>query len=252
MENLIFRFEIKDFPMQLVRLASLLILLCASLAPAQERQCTLKLAQLPDAPELVGFRMGMTKDQVKARIPQVIFGKTNSFGVSKTSINPDFDPRIDKSTFAGVRTVSLDFLDGRITSLWFGYDSSFKLHTVPDFIEEISRSLHLPDAWTPWKSRGQQLRCADFQMTVSIVAEGPSFRILDESAEETLTARREAEEEPGSEENSEAIVGDRQSKTYYSKGCHPANEIKEANRVIFNNSEDAEKAGYQLAKQCQQ
>jgi len=238
--------------MQLVRLASLLILLCASLAPAQERQCTLKLAQLPEAPELFGFRMGMTKDQVKARIPQVVFGKTNSFGVSKTSINPDFDPRIDKSTFAGVRTVSLDFLDGRITSLWFGYDSSFKLHTVPEFIEGISRSLHLPDAWTPWKSRGQQLRCTDFQMTVSIVAEGPSFRILDESAEETVTARREAEEEQGSEENSAAIVADRQSKTYYSQGCRPANEIKEANRVIFNNSEDAEKAGYQLAKQCQQ
>ena len=181
--------------MQLTRLAPFLILLCASIAPAQDRQCTLKLAELPDAPELHGFRMGMTKDQVKARVPQVVFGKTDAFGVSKTSINPDFDPRIDKSSFAGVRTVSLDFLDDRITSLWLGYDGSFKWKTVPEFVEGISRSLHLPDAWTSWRSRGQQLRCADFQMTVSFVAEGPSFRILDENAEETLAARREASEE---------------------------------------------------------
>src|SRR5688572_30682452 len=224
--------------MQQVRLALFIVLLCASSATAQDRQCTMKLAQLADAPELFGFRMGMTKDQVKARIPQVVFGRTNGVGVSKTSINPDFDPRIDKSTFAGVRTVSLDFLDDRITSLWFGYDSSFKWHTVPEFIEGISHSLHLPNAWSTWKTRGQQLRCADFQMTVSIVAEGPSFRILDENADKTLTARREAQEEE-SEEESEAIVADRPSKLYFSKGCQPANEIKEPDRVIFNTSEDA-------------
>jgi hypothetical protein len=195
--------------------------------------------------------MGMTKDQVKVRIPQVAFGRTDEFMVSKTSINPDFDPRIDKSAFAGVRTVSLDFLDDRITSLWLGYDSSFKWHTVPEFVEGISQSLHLPNAWTSWKSRGQKLRCADFQMTVSIVADGPSFRILDESAEETLAARRDAREEQSSaEESPEAIVADRQSKIYYSKDCPPENEIKESNRIIFKTSEDAEKAGYKRGKQC--
>ena len=237
--------------MKLSRLAPLLILLCASIAPAQDKQCILKLAQLPDAPELFGFRMGMTKDQVKIRIPQVVFGRTDEFMVSKTSINPDFDPRIDKSGFAGVRTVSLDFLDDRITSLWLGYDSSFKWHTVPEFVEGISQSLHLPNAWTSWKSRGQKLRCADFQMTVSIVAEGPSFRILDESAEETLVARREAREDQSSaEESPEAIVADRQSKIYYSRTCPPENEIKESDRVIFKTSEDAEKAGYRREKRC--
>lgn len=232
-------------------LAPFLILFFVSIALAQDRQCTLKLAQLPDAPELHGFRMGMTKDQVKVRVPQVLFGKTNEFMVSKTSINPDFDPRIDKSTFVGVRTISLDFLDDRITSLWLGYDSSFKWHTVPEFVAGISQSLRLPDAWTPWKSRGQQLRCADFQMTVSIVAEGPSFRILDQHAEETLVARREAREAESSEQESlEAIVADRQTKIYYPRGCRPANEIKESDLVTFNTNEDAEKAGYKQAKQC--
>jgi hypothetical protein len=236
--------------MKLTKLAAFLILLCSSTAIAQDKQCTLKFAQLAEAPELFGFHIGMTKDQVKARIPQVVFGRTNAFGVLKTSINPDFDPRINKSTFAGVRTVSLDFLDDRMTSLWLGYDSSFKWHTVPEFIEGISQSLHLPDAWRPGKSRGQQLRCADFLMTVSLVADAPSFRILDETAEETLTARREVQQEESSEEATEEIVGDRQTKVYYPSGCRPATEIKESDQVVFSKVEDAEKAGYQRAKHC--
>jgi hypothetical protein len=252
MENLPFiQREDPGHQMQLRLIALLLIMLCASTAVAQDKQCTLKLDQLPDFPELVGFRIGMTKDQVKARVPQVVFGRTQAFGVLKTSINPDFDPKINKATFAGVRTVSLDFLDDRLTSLWLGYDSSFKWHTVPEFIEGISQSLHLPDAWRPWKFRGQQLRCADFSMTVSIVAEGASFRILDESAGEILTARREAQQEEESSESSDAIIADRQRKVYYLKDCRPAIQIKESDQVVFSKVEDAEKAGYQLAKQCQ-
>lgn len=235
--------------MHLTRRALLFLLFCASLATAQDRQCALKLAQLPNPPELFGFQMGMTKDKVKVRIPQVVFPRKTTFGLAKTSINPDFDPRIDKSTFAGVRTISLDLLDDKLTSLWLGYDTSFKWHSVPDFVEGISRSLHLPEAWTPWKSGGQQLRCADFQMTVSIVAEGPSFRILDKTAEEIWNARREAGEK-NAEEESDTVVADKRRKIYYPKGCQLPKEIKESDRVIFKDVEAAEAAGYARTQQC--
>ncbi|MEK6283294.1 MAG: hypothetical protein AABN95_23305 [Acidobacteriota bacterium] len=234
-------------------LLCLLVLLLATTVGAQEKQCGLKLADLPAAPELMGFRLGMTPDQVKARVPQVLFAKADDFGVAKTSINPDFDTRIDKSTFAGVRTVSLDFLDGRLTSLWLGYDSSFKWTTVPDYVKGISESLRLPNAWTSWRSRGQQLRCADFQMTVIIVAEGPSFRIIDDAAEQTVTARREAREEQESgsqDEQTEEIVADKKSKVYYSIGCQPEKEIKEADLIVFRSKEAAVQAGYKVAKNC--
>jgi hypothetical protein len=235
--------------------ALLLLLLCSVEVMAQENRCSLKLSDLPVAPELVGFRMGMTVDEVKARVPQVVFGRVDEFAVSKTSINPDFDPRFDKTSFAGVRTVSLDFLDGRLTSLWLGYDDTFKWKTVEDFVAGISRSLQLPNTWTPWRSRGQQLRCVDFHMTISIVAEGPSFRIVDDNAEQTLTARRVAREELESGEQEEpansAIVADRASKLYYSENCPPPREILASNRVIFVTREDAEKAGYKPAKECE-
>lgn len=235
--------------------ALLVVLASAGHLSAQDNQCKLRLSDLPTAEELKGFRLGMTIDQVKARVPQVVFGQPDILGVSKTSIHPHFDPRIDKSTFEGVRTVSLDFLDGRLTSLWIGYDSSAKWFTVDDFVRQISQSLLLPNVWSSWKSRSQQLKCADFQMTVSMVAGGPSFRILNQTAEDTWIARRaaHAEEESALEEGSqeeEVVLGDRKSKVYYSGACRTAKEISEANRVVFKSSDEAEKAGFKAARNC--
>jgi hypothetical protein len=114
--------------------------------------------------------------------------------------------------------------------------------------------LRLPDAWKPWKVRGQQLNCADFQMTVSFVAEGPSFRITDDAAEQTIAARRQAKEDQDSateESESSEIVADQRGKVYYAEGCRPAHEIKESDRTVFKTVEEAEKAGYKPAKNCQ-
>src|SRR5262245_42943390 len=104
---------------------------CAQPANAQ---CTLKSDQLPDPPELHGFRLGMTPDQAKARVPLMQFGRADEIGLIKTSFNPLYDPRFDKTAYADVRTISLDFLDQKLTTLWIGYESSFKWQTVDDFV----------------------------------------------------------------------------------------------------------------------
>lgn len=237
-------------------LALLAVLSFGGSSQAQDTQCKLKLTDLPQHAELRGFSLGMTMEQVKARVPQVVFGRVDELGGSKTTINPHFDARIDKTSFADVRTISLDFLDGRLTSLWIGYDRTFKWVTVEEFVKGISETLSLPNAWTPWKSRGQKLQCADFQVTVSTLAGGPSFRILDLRAEETFTARRIAVEEQRStiEENGEepeVIIGDKKGMIYYPTGCKPALEISEVNRVVFKTVEEAEKAKYKPARDCQ-
>src|SRR5215510_12062196 len=90
-------------PMLRLILFTLLLLLTDQAAPAQ---CTKKISDLPAAPELLGFHLGMTKDQIKARVPQTVFGRADDFGVTKTTINPYFDPTIDKTKFEGVRSVS--------------------------------------------------------------------------------------------------------------------------------------------------
>src|SRR5215203_2568028 len=161
----------------------LYILVILLFAQPSSAQCTKKVGELPAAPELLGFQLGMTKDQIKARVPQTVFGRPDPFGVTKTTINPYFDPSIDKTKFEGVRSISLDFLDERLTSLWIGFDETFKAHNVEEFVRLISTSLQIPANWSSWRGRGQQLQCADFQLTVTTVAGGPSFRILDIPAE---------------------------------------------------------------------
>ena len=146
---------------------------------AQTVPCKVSLSALPAAPELKGFHLGMTMEQAKTHVPQIVFGRTDLLGSSKTTINPGFDPRIDKSRFQDVRSISLDFLDGRLVSLWIGYDSNFKWTGIPEFVAGISQSLSLPNAWIEWKVRGRQMRCADFELTVTTIAQSPSFRIVD-------------------------------------------------------------------------
>ena len=237
----------------------LAMLLVLWLGQSVSAQCTKKAAELPAVPELLGFHLGMTKEQIKTRVPQTVFGKTDPFGITRTTINPYFDPSIDKTKFEGVRSISLDLLDERLTSLWIGFDETFKVHTVEEFVKLISQSLQVPENWSSWRYKGQQLRCADFQLIVTTVAGGPSFRVMDIAAEETVAARRQAKEEQDSlaEAGADAastepaeIIGDKQSKTYYSGACQPAKEIAEGNRVSFKTTADAEKAGFKPAKNC--
>lgn len=251
-------FGLKFRVMPLLRLihATLLVGLIFGISGTAAAQCTKKLGELPAAPELLGFRLGMTKEQIKAQVPQTVFGRTDAFGVAKTTINPYFDPKIDKTKFEGVRSISLDLLDDRLTSLWIGYDDNFKVKSAEEFLKLISQSLQVPlGSWSSWRSRGQQLRCVDFQLIVTTVAGGPSLRVLDVAAEETVATRRQAKEEQDAAaeanggEDSE-ILADKQTKTYYIGTCRPEKEIAEANRIIFKTTDEAEKAGFKLAKNC--
>ncbi|HVS20387.1 MAG TPA: hypothetical protein VHD88_00990, partial [Pyrinomonadaceae bacterium] len=168
----------------------LVLIIIAATASAQQPTCALKLDQLPLAPELRGFHLGMTFDQVKTRVPQVQFDRPDQFGVVKTSINPFFDPRYDKASFADVRTISLDFLDGQLVALWIGYENTFKWQTLDEFVAGISNSLNLPTRWST-KRGGQQLTCDGFSISVSLIAGSPSIRITNETAQETIASRRE-------------------------------------------------------------
>ena len=126
--------------------------------------------------------------------------------------------------------------------------------------EEICVGYASSGNWSTWKSRGLQLRCTDFQMIVTTVAGGPSFRLLDIAAEDLVAERRQAKEEQDAQaesnasgENTEAaaeIIGDKDSKTYYPDGCSPSKEIAEKHKVVFKTAADAEKAGFKAAKNC--
>jgi hypothetical protein len=223
------------------------ILLClVSAASISAQHCTLRSDQLSDAPELRGFRLGMTFDQVKARVPLVQFGRPDEIGLTKTSINPLYDPRFDKAAFADIRTISFDFLDGKLTTLWIGYESSFKWQSVNEFVNGISKTLNLTGSWSP-KRGGQQLRCEGFTIFISLIAGSPSIRFSDDTADETIAVRRE-EVTAAAEAR---VIADKTTKLYYPADCEAAENIATPDRLVFTNKEEAEKAGYKLAKDCQ-
>jgi hypothetical protein len=229
---------------------SFLLLTCVTAVVGQQKTCKAKVAELPAVAELRGFRLGMTKDQVKALVPQVKFGHANEFGIAKTSINPDFDPRIDKTNFANVRTISLDFLDGNVSAVWIGFENSFKWKTADEFVRGISQELSLPETWTT-KGRTQSLNCADFQLSVSMIGGGPSLRLIDTSADETITQRRQEKEDNPEVAPEPSVVGDLKTKIFYPLDCEALKQVPEKNRVQFASSAEAEKVGYKHVEGCE-
>jgi len=220
-------------------------------------QCTQKISDLAAAPELFGFHLGMTKEQVKSLVPQIHFGKTDDFGVSKTTINPGFDPKMDAAKFADVRSISLELVDDRLTSIWVGFEETYKIQDITEFAASISKSFRLPSAWSAYRGRGHQMRCADFQLIATTVARAPTLRIIDLSADETIAARRQTKEEQdaaaeAAAENGEntSVVADKKTKTYYPGTCDAAKEISTDNRLVFKTAAEAEKAGFKSGKGC--
>jgi hypothetical protein len=222
--------------------------LTAATASAQAT-CALKIDQLPESTELRGFHVGMTFEQAKAHVPQVQLARPDEFGVAKISINPYYDPSFDKTVFADVRTISLDFLDGRLVSLWIGYESSFKWQTLDAYVDGISKSLNLPAAWSV-KRGGRQLNCDGFTVFVSMIAGSPGIRISDDAAQETIATRRE-EAAAAAEAAAALVIGDQGTKLYYPSDCSALTKVRESNRIKFKDKDEAEKAGFKLAKDCQ-
>jgi hypothetical protein len=182
---------------RLVFLLLLTVSLQTFFISGQSRSCEAKLSDLSPISEFDGFSIGMTEDSARSIYKEVVIPEADAFGLSRTSFSPEFSKIIDKHGFSGVRTVSLEFLDGRISSIWFGFQDGFKWRSVDEATAGLSSELHLPPAWQR-KGREQQLTCSDFSLGVSSVAGWPSIRIIDLSAKSILQARRENAVEPSS------------------------------------------------------
>ena len=91
------------------------------------------------------------------------------------------------------------------------------------------------------------MSCEGLTVFASLVAGSPSIRIMDEAAQETIATRRE--EAAAAAEA--LVVGDQGTKLYYPAGCAALESIAEASRIKFKDKDEAEKAGFKLAKDCQ-
>lgn len=165
------------------------IFLFAATSFAQENKCALKLSQLKAAPELQGFRLGMTISDVKTIVPTLPTGKADDLGMMKTSFSPRF-AQIDKTKFENVRTVSFEFLDDKLMDLWIGYTSDFKWTTMDDFFPQMNLALGLPA--NGWQTKGteKRLECEEFQVSVTALYAGPTIRFVEKSSKKLWEQRR--------------------------------------------------------------
>ncbi len=223
-----------------------IILGASVIAHSQSQICSVKADQLKPVPDLYGLRLGMTTDEVKQALPLAQFGRADRLGVMRTSFNPHFDKRVKDTEFPDVRTISLDFLDGKLATVWIGYEASFKWPKLNEFVANFSQALGVPGEW-PVKRIGRDLSCDGFSLHAQMIAAGPSLRINDDAAQELASARL-AETIDADEKQ---VIGDQRTKSYYPSDCAARDSIPQTSRTVFKSKEEAEKAGYTLSKDCQ-
>jgi len=186
----------------------------------KEPKCTLGLDH---APELRGFRLAMTQQNVLARFPGVSIEKPDQFGLARLRLSlidsaavikaaatrdrgaqADISARpeegsafiLDGAKFPalkGVRRIELRFIDGRLSFVLAAYDDSIKWDNIDDFVSTVSKTLSLPAEWqTPAAAGGEstekELRCDAFAISASVGTDPLDSRVGAQLTLEDLAA----------------------------------------------------------------
>ncbi len=173
-----------------------------SSATAQEKvPCTLTLA---GAPTISGLRLGMTAEEVLALFPgskedsevhSNLSRPPTQFGQSSFVIRPEkFSSR---ENFPGINQITFTFLDGRVSSLTFGYNGPEYSH-VDKFVAKVVAGTNLPpvDHWEAYVGMDNQLKilaCSEFEVRVFAGGQGGNLNyvlVKDLIADKKLKDRR--------------------------------------------------------------
>ena len=170
-------------------LAILSCLCLAAAARAQQSQvCTLNVEQ---SPELRGFRLGMTADQVKARVPDIQI-RQGEFGSSNASLSSVNFRNLDAGTYKGVNDIYFFFLDDRLMRLSVNYQS-VPWKNTGQFAAKVSETLKLPNVWRDDQGMNKVLTCAGFDVTAN--ASMNTVTLNTPGYSEIVSGRREQRDE---------------------------------------------------------
>ena len=169
-----------------------LVALCPDAAPARQspvqRTCSLTVEQ---SPALRGFRLGMTLDQFKARVPGVS-ARDQAFGFKSIYLSSERLKELDAAGYEGVWHISAGFLDERLVTLEVEYNPEVQWKSAGQFASRVSEMLKLPDAWgREVTDNGMEMPCAGF----SVVAMPNRIRLAIPGTAATVRERRERREE---------------------------------------------------------
>jgi hypothetical protein len=179
-------------------------------------QCALTRAS---APALLGFRLGMTKEELLQRLPGLQVTAANELGVSTVSVKGrDLGVASNNtSEFEQVENVTMELTDNRLTYIRLGYAGTTKWKSADEFVSRAAGWLKVSGEWKHFYDlsnktfrdtedfRAQAIECDGLRLSVGIGVEGvsqqmPHIKLEDMAASgvveerEAAKARREAEQ----------------------------------------------------------
>ena len=182
-----------------------IIIVCAAAVYGQkqpQKQLPLSVCPVRQAPELVGFRLGMTTAEVKESLADSSMfdsrmSSHNEVGSSAVNI-----PAADLNPEAGdgIESVNLTFVDNRLSQIKVTYNSASQWDGVQDFFARESQRLSLPKPNGPDSLQGSggnekyAVRCEAFTAVLAYAfGVSPNIIVSDVAARKTVDNRREAE-----------------------------------------------------------
>ncbi len=170
--------------------------------------CTLTREQ---APEIGGFRLGITETQAKQLAPGIQISSTNELGVSHAELVGDAIGKLARSSslFEDVENITLEFTDGRLSFVRVAYPSTSKWTSKDQFLSVMAPKLRIHGDWRPfydWQNkdvrdaedlRDLAIECVGFRLSVGIGIEGvggdqiPHYELDDMAAAQIVKAREE-------------------------------------------------------------
>lgn len=136
-------------------------------------ECKVTLAQ---APAIRGIRLGMSVEQVLAQVPGSEADSNflanlsrDYFGSRNVTVVPS-NYATSKEKFAGINSISLSFLDGRLLSFFVHYNGP-EWRSKEQFVARVAEALNLPGVGA-WKARNNALAVACDGFEVSVQTSG--------------------------------------------------------------------------------
>jgi hypothetical protein len=156
--------------------------------------------KLTQAPAIRGIRLGMSAEQMLAQIPgseadsDLLARLSRDYFGSRSAILVPGNYVTSKEKFAGIKSINVTLLDGRLVSLYIEYDGP-QWSSDKQFVARLAELLNLPGvgSWKYGNSGGLAIVCDGFEISARIP--GPVIGIKDTKVD-TDKLVREREEVP--------------------------------------------------------
>lgn len=182
--------------MKLLRLTMTIAILLASAAYSFAQQ---PVCQVKQTPELNGFRISMTADDVKGNLADASMFEAKRSAVNKIGAQAVqiLGSELKDEYAEGIEDMNLTFVDKRLAVIKATYNAAQTWSSAQDFFKKVSEKLGLPQPSSSNPSRGRgndkyKIECVGFTVAMAYAfGVSPNVTIYDTAAQKLVEERNE-------------------------------------------------------------